>query len=176
MTDFTPDRSKLKDAQGRYLTQGLFLEMTYDDLRFVMYTLTDEDKEHKGVIYPSLKRLYLEMEDPTEYHFANKYLWGWDHWQKICKNTILYDHIVQWQEELEIRLRAKAIKSLLSMTEGNFNAAKWAADGHWNVRRGRPSKAERDRERAIRQKALEETAADGSRVASLVAHKEKKNG
>ncbi len=172
--DWVPDRSKLKDPQGRYLTQGLFLEMQYDDLRYTMYTLKDEDLDHKGTIYPSLRRLYLEMEDPTEYNFANKYLWGWEHWQKICSNSLLYDHIVKWQEELEVRLRAKAIKSMLKMADGNFNAAKWAADGHWNVKRGRPSKEERDRERRIREKAIEETANDASRVVDLV--RKPKNG
>lgn len=167
MTDFIPDRSKFKDSAGKYITQNLFLEFSYDTEKAV-YTFADEDKEYKGKVYPSLRRLYLETADPTEYEFATKYLWGWEHWQRILGNKVLLKEVERWREELEVKLRSRGVKAALALTEGSFNAAKWAADGGWNIKRGRPSKAEKERARKMREKALEEIKDDASRIIHLV--------
>ena len=166
MEEFIPDKSRFKDKMGRYLTQSLFLEYQWDTDTAV-YTLTDEDKVFEGKTFISLRKLYLEMMDPTEYQFACKYLWGWEHWQRIIENKMLYAYIERWQEELEVKIRAEAVKRMLSL-ESNFNAVKWAADGHWNVRRGRPTKAERERERKVRERAVKETETDSERIVHLV--------
>lgn len=157
-------KSQFKDKMGRYITQGLFIDFKYDET-FAVYTLEDEDKEYKGNLYPSLKRLFLEMEDPTEYRFATTYLYGWDHWLAIKNNKALYAEIEKWQEELEIKIRAKGVHTMLEMSKGtNFNAAKWVADGSWHQKRGRPSKEEKERERKIRERAMEELDDESSRV------------
>lgn len=162
------DKSKFKDKMGRYITQGLFIDHRYDDT-YAVYTLEDEDKEYKGKVYPSLKRLYLEMEDPTEYNFANKYLYGWEHWNVLKNNKELYKEIELWEEELEIKMRAKGVMAMIEMTKGsNFNAAKWVADGQWHIKRGRPSKEEKERERKVRERAMEEAQADSARVLEFV--------
>lgn len=158
------DKSIFKDKTGRFITQGLFIDFSYDDT-YAVYTLEDQDKEYKGILYPSLKRLYLEMEDPTEYNFANTYLYSWKHWQNIKNNKALYEHIEQWQEELEVRVRAKGVASVLRQAEkDSFNAAKWVADGSWSTKRGRPSNEEKARERKIRERAMAEAEADAARI------------
>lgn len=168
MSDFVPDKSKMKDSKNTYLTMMLFVE-TSTDLSRAMYSLTDRDKEKDGMTFISLRRLYLEMEDPSEYEFANKYLWGWDHWQKIVANRDLYDEIRKWREELEVKLRARGIRSVIEQAGKNFNAAKWVADGHWNVKRGRPSKEEIERERRVRERAVADAQTDAGRVADMMA-------
>ena len=56
----------MKAEKGTYITQGLFLEIGYKtDL--AIYTLKGEDYEFRGVLYPSIKKAYLEMEDVIEY-------------------------------------------------------------------------------------------------------------
>lgn len=163
-----PSKNQFKDKMGRYITQGLFIDFKYDET-FAVYTLEDEDKEYKGCLYPSLKKLYLEMEDPTEYQFANKYLYGWDHWLVIKNNKALYEKIEKWQEELEVRIRAKGVHAMLRMTDSaNFNAAKWVADGSWQQKRGRPSKDERERERRIRERAMAEVDEESARIIEFV--------
>lgn len=87
-----PDRSRFRDRTGKYITQSLFLENGYNT-ELAVYTLTDEDKEYKGKVYPSLRRLFLECMDPTEYVFATTYLWGWEHWQRICANKMMAEFI-----------------------------------------------------------------------------------
>jgi hypothetical protein len=153
-----------KDKMGRYITQGLFIDYKYDET-YAVYTLESRDKEYRGNLYPSLRRLYLELEDPTEYLFANKYLDGWDHWLQMKANKALYAEIERWQEELEVRIRAKGVASLLKMSEGaNFNAAKWVADGQWQQKRGRPSNEEKAHERKIRERAMAEADEEAARV------------
>lgn len=157
------DKSKLKDTMGRPLTQGLFLEIGYNT-QYAVFTFDDEDKEYKGTIYPSMKKLYLEAEDPTEYRFAKKYLLGWKHWKRLNDNAILRVHFDEWREELEVAMRSEAVLSIVDMTtseQGNFQAAKWLADRGWDKRgAGRPSKAEIDREKRISERMGDELGAD----------------
>lgn len=141
------DKSKLKSSNGIPLTQSLFLEIGYTD--YAVYTLKDEDYEYKGKVYPSLKRLYLEMEDVGEYLFASEHLLGWDQWNRLCQNKQVAEHIEKWRYELELKLRSKAIMEiqLRAKSEKGISAARWLAEKGWDKRQaGRPSKAEVERE------------------------------
>lgn len=157
-------REQMTDNRGKFLTLGLFLEVAYADS--ALYTLKEVDYTYEGRFLPSLKRLYLEMEDPTEYDFATKYLCGWRHWQRIVENKVLRIHVDEWRDELEYRLRSKAVKHMLaSAQEGNFQAAKWFADRGWSSRAaGRPSKAEIESEKQVQVKLGEEFGADVRRL------------
>ena len=161
------DKNKFKDDLGRPLTQGLFLEVNYDE-KYAVYTLKDDDHEYKGTTYPSLKKLYLKEEDPTEYLFASKHLLGWDQWQRICENRILKKHITEWRNELEMKLRALAIRRMIDMADsenGNFQAAKFLADRGWDKRAaGRPSKAEIEKHMALEELNHNEFNADIKRL------------
>lgn len=145
------DKTKFKDVMGRPLTQGLFLEIQYDT-KFAYYTLTDEDKEYEGKIYPSLKRLYLEMEDPVEYEFANTYLLGWKHWMRMCGNAMLLSHIEEWRNELELKLASTGVRMMMDQAEDNMQAAKWLAERGWAKRgAGRPAKEEKEKDRNLQE-------------------------
>lgn len=158
------DKTKLVDGQGKPLTQSLFLEIGYTD--FSVYTLKDQDYEYNGKMYPSLKRLYLEMEDPTEYEFANECLLGWRHWIRLCENKQIAKHIDEWRAELEYKLRSKAVRMMLSSAKGgNYQAAKWFADRGWsNKGAGRPSKADVEHERQVQARLGEEYSEDVVRL------------
>lgn len=128
--------------QGRYLVRALFQENNPDS---PLYTLKDYDTD-----VPSLKRLYLECEDPSEYEFANKHLGGWDHWQEIATAAWFQPFLTKWRKELELKLKAEAFQALLiearSGTKNSFSANRFLLA--WNEKdtsqhvRGRPSKAE----------------------------------
>lgn len=156
------DKKAMLDEMGRFITQSLFLEINYTDK--AQYTLKDEDHEYNGRIYPSIKRLFLEMEDPTEYEFANTYFCGWRHWQRIAANKAINKYIDEWREELEYKLRAKGIKQIIASTKnpmGGLQASKWLADRGWSTRAaGRPSKAEIEREKEFAAKVEDEFRAD----------------
>lgn len=158
--DFTPNRDKFKDEKGRYIVQGLFLEDQYNP-NLAVYTFDGEDKTYKGVVYPSLKRLYLLEADPKEYQFAQKYLYDWPHWQRLCKNAIVGRHIEKWREELELSLVSEGVSALidLALNEKSYQAAKFLADRGWDKSgRGRPSKEEVEGE--IKRRADEQSEFD----------------
>lgn len=130
-----------KDKQGKWLTQSLFLEMGYKAQ--AIFTLEDKDREYKGKTYKSLKRLYLELEDPTEYEVSTLHLGGWNHWKRLRGNKLLAKHLDEWKDELSIKLTAKGVKLAIQIATdgGTFQAAKWLADTGWEKRiAGRPSK------------------------------------
>ena len=142
------DKSKFKDDNGRYIVQGLFLEDTYNPDK-AYYTFSGTDKTYKGKVFPSLKRLFLEEGDPGEYTFANKYLFDWPHWQRMCKNAVISKHIAQWRDELYLSLRSEGMATMidLAVNNGSYQAAKWLVDEGWVTRgKGRPSQAEIDGE------------------------------
>lgn len=161
------EKEKLVDSMGRPLTQSLFLEIGYSD--YAVYTLKEYDYPYKGKHYPSLKRLFLLEEDPTEYAFAEKHLLGWQHWKRLCENKAIAKHIEEWREELELKIRSQAVRDMMNMCaseSGNYSAAKFLADRGWEKRAaGRPSKAEKDKHLRIEEKIEEEFAADVRRLA-----------
>jgi hypothetical protein len=137
------DRSGFKDEQNKYRTQALFYEY-YIDQSHAVFTLADEDREIDGKVYYSLKKLYLEIADPTEYLFAMQVFKSYPHWLRLRK-YFLKDRINSWVEELDLKLRAEGIKqNIIAANKGNYNAAKWLADRGWEQQRGRPSKAEKE--------------------------------
>lgn len=137
------DNKKFKDDHGRYITQGLFLEVNYDTDKAV-YTLDGEDKVYKGETYVSLKKLYLEMCDPIEYIFATSHLFDWKHWQRIIANKMLRVHIDEWREELTLKLKSEGVMTMVDLATDakSYQAGKWLVDVGWDIKsKGRPTKA-----------------------------------
>lgn len=160
------DKDKMIGSNGAAITQSLFLEIGYKT-NFAMFTLKDYDIEYKGNKYISLKKLFLAMEDVTEYEFANEYLLGWTHWQRIAENAQVKPYVDKWREELEIKIRAQAIRDIISMTAegGSFQAAKWLADKGWDKKAaGRPKKEDKLKEAAQMQRIASEFEEDFARL------------
>jgi len=157
-------REKMQDEGGRPYTQSLFLEIGYTENS--IYTLKDIDHLYRGKIYPSLKRMYLEAEDPTEYDFATKHLLGWSHWQRLCENKTVRKHIDEWREELELKLRSRAVQQMIkNAAMGKVQAQQWVANKGWSGRiAGRPSKAEIDSEKKFQSRVADEYTADVVRL------------
>ena len=139
--------NKFKTAQGRRLTKGMFYETVLADKSTVLYTLKEQD--HEG--FPSLKRLYLECGDPTEYKFATAYLDSWSHWVELCKCTWFQEYLELWRAELELKVKSKALyliseEASNDLSKSKFAANKFLIEGGWKPRetsssgRGRPSK------------------------------------
>lgn len=158
------NKKDLLSSDGRPLTQSLFLEIGYTE--YAVYTLKDDDYEYNGKVYPSLKKRYLELEDTTEYDFATTYLLGWKHWQRIVENKALAPHVAEWREELELKLRSRAVKQMVALAEeGSYQASKWLADRGWDTRAaGRPSKSEKEKNARINDRLNDEYGADVHRL------------
>lgn len=129
-----------------HLLKHLFLELS-DDSKYVLYTLAREDRD--GI--PSLYQAYMAEEDFTEFEFAIKYFETYQHWKKLCESSFFAGHIAEWREELELKIKARNLKSLIDKATSDSNVAKfllgnkWVEDAQKNKGtnlRGRPSKEE----------------------------------
>lgn len=153
-----------KDSMGRWFTKGLFWETCRpDNKEWASYTL--KEQEHEGL--PSLKALYLETSDPTEYEFATSYLGGWLHWKALCECSWFQPHLEDWREELEVKLRSEGIKKIAEHSRGEkgYQAAKYLADRGWDMRKaGAPSKEERARELKVQSRLHDEIDDDMARI------------
>lgn len=133
---------------GQRKLRGLFFETTGADKTGVVYTLKERD--HEG--YPSLYKLYMACDDPTEYSFALSHLDGWDHWEILTQCSWFKPYISRWRRELEIRFKSRSLKNIQSLATDSSSkefhqANKFLVNGGWmegNRRRGagRPSKQE----------------------------------
>ena len=166
----TPEEFKeqFKDVRHAWRTANLFEETCEDPTKYPpVYTLKDSDTSS----CVSLKERYLAMGDLTEYNFANVYLGGWDHWQRICESYVLKPHIEEWRDQLKLRLRAETLAKVKEMAEGEgpsaLNAAKFLLEelgGSTKPKRGRPSKEEKEGWLKKESKSSEELAADAKRL------------
>lgn len=146
---------------GNRLTKGLFYETTSTDKSAVVYTLKDED--HLG--FPSLRRLYLEANDPTEFRFAEQALDGWDHWISLSSSSFFRPYLVKWRSELELKIKSAALARIMveakTSSKNSFMANRYLVERAWESRgesrAGRPTKA------AVRE-AAHEQASDAARV------------
>lgn len=132
---------------NQLLLQGLFYETTLPSNREnVIYTLKDRD--HEGL--PSLYRLYMESNDPTEWRFANSYLESWEHWERLTKTNWFKPYVERWRKELEIRMKSESLARIMSEAKTGskdaFQANKYLLEKGWEPKdkseRGRPSKKE----------------------------------
>lgn len=185
--------SDLKDAMGRYRTQSLFWELRMkgdENLRgstdgtssprnyTPLFTLKDYDLEKDGITYPSLKKKYMSYDHIPgfEYEFALDVFGSWDHWNKLANDTIpaIKNVIKEWRDELEIRLKAQAIKALIQTSRlddvKGFNAAKYLADKGYAPQRGRPSKEEVEREKKVQAGVSKDLEADMERLGLSVVN------
>lgn len=137
--------NKFKDSLNRFITQGLFIELT-TDTETAIYTLSDEDKVIKGKKYKSLKAEFLLFSDPSGYHFAIEYFYNYAHYKRLLGNTSVKKVIDEWTEELELKLQADALLQMVKHSHGEKGqaSAKWLAEQGWKKksRAGRPSKAQ----------------------------------
>lgn len=128
------------------LTKGLFWELVGADKTGVLYTLKDQD--HEG--YPSLYRLYMETDDPTEWDFAQKYMDGWEHWEMVSGSSWFQEHITRWRKELDLRMRSRALARIKAESKTGSKealaASRYLLEKGWIPKdertRGRPSKDE----------------------------------
>ena len=127
---------------GNPYLKGLFFETTNADKASVVYTL--KDHPHNG--YPSLYLCYMQSNDLTEYEFAKEHLLNWDHWERLCNCNWFQPYLERWRKELELKIRAQALNSIIAESKSDsksaYQAAKFLVERGWAPKneKGRPSK------------------------------------
>lgn len=141
------ERTPFKDAQGRWITSGLFKETAKGQAQFVLWTLDEA------------KALYIDCGDPTGYEFAATHLGGWKHWLILRGSPVMEGIIAEWEEELEAKLRAGAVRRIVdhSRTDKGYQAAKYLAEAGWKPKElGRPTREKVETEARIKNKMYAE--------------------
>lgn len=108
-----------KNASGAFYLQALFYETTGADKSTVLFTLKDRD--HEG--FPSLHRLYLDCNDPTEHRFAVTHLDGWAHWERLCECPWFSPYLDQMRKELDLRIKSQALSRIISIAQSGAKEA-----------------------------------------------------
>ena len=160
-----------KDTMGRYRTQSLFWEMR-DPSMDPIWSTKDYDLVKGDKTYKSLKNIYMSYTHVPgfEYDFAMDLFGSWDHWLKLCNDTTpaIKDMIKGWRDELDIRIKAKGIKSIMlhSLDDDpkGLQAAKYLVENGWTKKAGRPSKEAVLRETKIQAGITKDLEADMQRV------------
>lgn len=140
------EKSRFKNSMGVRFLKELFFETTSIDKTNVLYTLKNDN--HEG--YPSLYKIYMSYNDPTEYQFAIDNLADWEHWEKLTECNWFKEYISKWRREVEMREKSKALQRIIeesrSGSRESFNANKYLLEKKWLEKetssRGRPSKEE----------------------------------
>lgn len=170
---------KLKDLKERFKrcpTRGitpLIKEFAKDPNSIgVLFNLTDADD---ATTY-SLRKLYMcFLDDPTEIDFVDNVLFGkYDFLEGLKKNTQLSAFYKSIRTEAEQRRIAKNIKEISVIARGDdqknkMAALKYLTDNSFNtfeatIKRGRPSKEEREGALKLAVKEMTEDEQDLARL------------
>jgi hypothetical protein len=117
-----------------------------DDKYQSFYTLSDYDR--KGHL--SMRRLYMEISDPTEYRVGVALLGDYRHWQHLCSLSWFKPYVEKWRMELREKVNSEAVEALREIVKDPKNgsrvpAARMLLEKPWEkgtTLRGRPSKDE----------------------------------
>ena len=167
------DDNRFKAANGQHYIRQIFYELNTEGHELSLYTLKDYDIQVDGRTLPSIHNLYVALEDPSEYLFANKYFDNWGHWQKIANSTSLKEYVTAMREELAIKLMARSLQSIKDLAKGDtrdsFQANKYLLEKGWasaTGRKGRPTKDSVKKEAELLLKDKEDFKDDFDRMIS----------
>lgn len=159
---------------ARAQTISLFWETRNEDI-LPIWTTKPDDHVVDGVTYPSMKKRYLEIADPTEHKFVNEAFGGdWKQWRAIQSSVQLSYmpgfKIHEWRDELEIKLRSLGTGAIIEeardmTSKGRLSAAKWLAESGWKQKKaGRPTKEAVEKETKIQAAVKSQVADDAARL------------
>ena len=143
-----------KNSNGVLYTKSLFIEQSYHDTSNTMYTLGTENHP-KG--YVSLYKKYLEMDDPTEWTFANKYFDSWTHWEMLKKCSWFKPYAESWSKQLELKILSESLARLQreakASTRDSFMANKFLVEKKWITPQDKKTQVGRPTKDAIKRQA-----------------------
>lgn len=91
----------------------------------------------------------MAIADPTEYQVALQLFGSWDHWLALCKSKWFTELLTGWRNELKVKMESDRYFEMEAKTtseKSGVQATKWLADRYGEkavLKRGRPSKAEK---------------------------------
>lgn len=164
------EKHSMRDVMNNYLTVSLFWEKrnaAIEEKYPPLFTIKDKEHVVKGVEYVSLKRIYMSYDHVPgmEYEFAMDIFGDWLQWKEIADKSAIRDVVQEWRDEVDVRIKANAMRNLLQLSKDNLAASRAILAGeHKERQRGRPSKAEVEREKKIAAGVRDNLDADMERL------------
>lgn len=169
--------SELYDNLNRKRTASLFWENRRNEEIRPLFTTKDYPITRDGVTYPSLKQIYLSYDHVPgfEYEFAIDIFNSWEYWVNLVEDSSMREMVQGWRRELDIRNKAKNIRSIMQQASENVQAAKYLVDKGYEVKRpGRVTKQEIENEKKLQVEANKTLAEDMKRLGIQVVNGSKK--
>lgn len=144
-----PKSYPLRGGNRNFLTASLFVEIwesTEQRLKAADVTPVFSLRGRPG--YIDARQTFLDFRDPTGVRWAETYLEGVNHLNRLLETTWFSDAWSDWQADLARMIQSEAMEKIREIAAGSspaaFQAAKWLASKEWDKRRGagRPSKTE----------------------------------
>jgi predicted transcriptional regulator len=125
-------------------TKKLFLEFlsAWDkaEPEAIKFTMSNKDvySQDLGRVVPSIIRLYVEVNDPTDYSFVKQHLVSWKQWDRLCACKWFKDTLREMRSELAAAIKSKAVVKIRDLAEQEdskhyYQANKFLNDHGWNV-------------------------------------------
>ena len=163
---------------GSWFTEALFWDRMYikaiADRNTTIDPVFSLYADKPGLI--NCRKTFVALRDPTGYTWAIQYLGDWQHWLKLIKCKWFAEAYDIWVEELKNLLRAEALERIAdiasSQSPQSLNAAKYLAGFEWEKKagtRGRPSKADLDKELHKQAELLKDESSDFERIGLVVS-------
>lgn len=166
----------LRAPTGQYRTSSLFHEMWVQTqmgnrVQPPIFSLHED-----GERLINARKTFLALEDPTGYEWAMHYLDGsYAHFQKLLRCPWFKEAYDSWVEELRMRLRVKALRTIREIASGEVEgtpaatvlaASRYIAEAGWDRKetRGRPSKEELKGELRAQANILSQEREDMERI------------
>lgn len=144
-----PKDYPLRGGNRNFLTASLFVEIWEQTAQ----TLKAADVEPVFSLrgrpgYIDARQTFLDLRDPTGVRWAETYLEGVNHLNRLLETSWFSDAWEDWQADLARMIQSEAMQKIIDIAAGSspaaFQAAKWLAGQEWTRRKGagRPSKSE----------------------------------
>lgn len=152
LLELTERDKKFRGITGQLFMRYLFLETCPMEHREkAIYTLKRYHRPH----HQSLYLLFMEMDDPTEYFFGEKYFYDYQHWKKLSEAAWFKEYVEEWREEIALKHKALALQELKKEAgdpenKNYFNANKYLLDKGWIEK---PKRVTRTAKKAIEEEA-----------------------
>jgi hypothetical protein len=159
-----------KSSIGTWYTDALFYERVRDKtagerLFEPVFTLIDDKPD-----YICFRKTFIELNDPTGYKWAQRYLGDYEHWNRLMKCVWFQGAYDKAMQELKIKLRAESLNRITEIRDSaadaqSLVAAKYLAGFEWEKSgRGRPSNKEVTGELKRQAQLLSEEDLDAERI------------
>jgi hypothetical protein len=120
--------------------------------------------------------LFVELEDLTEYKPALQLVGDWRKWNQLKRDWPTFGSFVEeWKEEVRVKLTSEALQKIQLMAKGNdpkaLQASRFiaeAGDQRAGAKKGRPSKADREKAATEIARAAGETAEERQRILKVI--------